>query len=126
MHNLGLISKKLTNLDRKGRSLYKATCLAKVRFNNNQFIHKGYRIIFIKTPIVENGLLKVTVRAFFDNKEIILNTPFLYKNPPIMVADGTFRNKTFNGSRVTLPNFKENTTESLKEIIVQTVERASK
>jgi len=51
--------------------------------------------------------------------------PFTIVNPPLMVPDGTFRKEMINGpdgqKEIEIENMKEDSEESLKQILVQTV-----
>ncbi len=86
-----------------------------------KFLYKGYKIEIISKEEVD-GLLKVVVRAESNGKALKLNNPYMFKNPPIKVPDGTKRTETIEGVDVELDNFKIDPEAALKEIILQTIE----
>lgn len=73
------------------------------------------------TEIHDGGdCLSVTVLATKDGKNVELNNPFIFKNPPILVPDGTFREVIGeDGSVQKISNFKEDLDQSLVTMITE-------
>lgn len=120
-YELKEIGLKIQNKSAEEKSLIKAQELAKQPLNNFSF--KGYDIEILGQPIEENGLLKVSVKAYKDGKKLFVDNPLLYKNPPIMVHDGTYYKTTLPtiNDEIDAPNFVEDPLQALKEIIVETI-----
>jgi hypothetical protein len=68
-----------------------------------------YEIIVTQQPEYDNGLLKVSVDARQDGVPLIVDNPLLFRNPPILVSDGTFHQyfDELTGRDVERSNFKE-------------------
>ena len=62
----------------------------------------------------EGDLLRVEARCWLDGIEVPVDNPLLYKNPPMMVPDGTYDE---NG----VANFHENVEEALRRIVMETL-----
>ena len=100
--------------------------LAKISLPN-KFAHRGYDIEIVQQPYFNGGLLGVWVKASKDGRELFVDNPLLYKNPPTRVPNGSFRiGKDFKNRDINIPNFVENPEKALKEIIIQTVEVLNK
>ena len=71
----------------------------------------------------EKDLLKVIVKVWRDEKEIFVDNPLYYVNPPICVFDGTFEKKIEieTGREKQIANCVENPEEALRQIIVETI-----
>lgn len=83
--------------------------------------------ITIERLYSKGSLLVVECSAKKDNIDITLNGPFLYRNPPILIPDGTYSTTTIIGedgkeNEIQIANFKEDIEGSLKEFVGQTVE----
>lgn len=107
------------------RAVIKASELAKVELFD--FKLDGYEVELFNLH-EENGLLTVTVEASKDGKMLVLDNPFQFQNPPIMVSDGTYykvRND-ITGKEIKLPNSVENPEQALKEIIINTIKAVDK
>ena len=84
----------------------KAQKLSKVKLPKT-FSHNGIDVTVLVDPYYTRGLLGVWVRAQKDGKELYVNNPLLYHNPPM---------KHFLGDEL-----KEDHEEVIKTIIVQTI-----
>lgn len=70
----------------------------------------------------EGDLLRVVVRAWKNGQEVLVDNPLLFKNPPILVPDGTFTEVTDDhGKQYNRPNFKEDVSEALRQMIAETL-----
>lgn len=107
------------------KAVIKASKLAKVNLSNYSL--DGYDIEPSNLR-EENGLLVVDLRVFKNGVELSLSNPFQFKNPPIMVHDGTYHKgiDSITGLEEDRPNFVENPEQALKEIIVNAVRAATK
>lgn len=79
----------------------------------------------------ENDLLKVEATAKIDGEVVKLDTPFFYRNPPILIPDGTTSKvevtMPFGGSVVRdEKNYKQDPLGALKEIVSQTIKDTTK
>ena len=80
-------------------------------------------IVSVSQEIVNgNDLLKVIAKAWMDGKEVFVDNPLYYMNPPIMVPDGTFETKIDEfGREMQVANFVENPEEALRQIVLETL-----
>ena len=121
----GPIGIKIKDLPQKDRELLKIEALVNCGIGNT-FIHRGYTVTVIDSPKNNNGLLEISIQASKNGLFIPVNNPLLFKNPPIMIPDGTWHKESKNrGGRIIdedTQNFIENPLEALKEIIIQIVE----
>ncbi len=104
------------------KALIKAQELSKAKLPK-KFSLNGFDIEIISLPIELNGNLNVSIRAWKNGKELFIDNPLIYQNPPIMVPDGTYH-KVINpmtGVEEEKSNFVEDLEQALKEIIVDTV-----
>lgn len=86
-----------------------------------QFAMDGYNVTVLEKAI-EGDMLKVVVEATFKGKTVNVDNPLYYKNPPILVPDGTKQSVTNNfGVTYEIDNFKEDPVESFKKIIIDTL-----
>ncbi len=81
------------------------------------------RLTKLKVVLV-NGqeLLHVVARVKRDGTPVEVDNPLFYRNPPMMVADGTFETLA-DGSRVA--NFIENPAKALRQIVLETLKVTS-
>lgn len=92
-----------------------------------EYEFRGIRFVIIDPPRDDNGLLSVSVRAFDGERELTVNNPLQYKNPPIMVPTGTYHlEKDIKGNTMVVDNLIEDKREVLKVIIAQTIEFLNK
>ena len=69
-----------------------------------------------------SGAVEVIISAKRDGKELRVNNPYLFYNPPIKVADGTKRTEILeDGTEILVDNFEVNPKKALEEIIIQTL-----
>ena len=91
------------------------------------YTYKGTQYEILSGPVVKGNMLEVSVKATKGNKEILLDNPLQFVNPPIKVHDGTYRvEKDNDGYDVERLNYKEDPQEAFKEIIHQVTELRSK
>ena len=103
----------------KEREKIKVEALSKVKIQ--KFTKYGFDIELLEVGI-EGELLKVIARATKNGQEVFASNPLYYKNPPILVPDGTkkpFTNEL--GITYMIDNFKEDLEEALREIVGQTI-----
>jgi hypothetical protein len=84
------------------------------------YVLNGIRVTPVEQPHIDyRGRLSVSVIAqdSTTNQLLYVDNPLQYVNPPIKVADGTWRKE--NG--IEIENMKEDVYQALKEIIVQTI-----
>ena len=107
--------------DEKAR--IKAQELAKIPLASvASFSYKTYTIKVNSLRFVDD-LLEVYVEATKSGNRVAVNNPLLFRNPPIMVPDGTFHYETNSyGEQLLTNNYKEDILAALKEIIGQTIE----
>ena len=57
------------------------------------------------------------------NGQEVLRDEFRFVNPPILVADGTFRQELdeATGEMMTMPNMKEDAVEALKQLLIDAI-----
>lgn len=101
------------------RHRIKSIALAKIGAVE-KFERYGFDIEILSTVFVKDRL-SVVLRAWKDGKEIEVNNPFEYINPPINVPDGTKSEMAFAGKIFLVDNFKEDVDEALKIIVAQTL-----
>ena len=124
-YELKSIGEKL-RLEKGDASLIKARELAKTPIPST-FTRFGIDIRISRFPTVENGMLKVSVRAWKDGRELWVNNPLYFKNPPIMVPDGTYHKIIDEkGKEQDVMNLVEDPLEALKQIIADTVRISAK
>lgn len=94
----------------------------------NQFSRQGIIVDIVEGPLEENNLLKVVISATKNGMPLLVDNPYLFKNPPILIPDGStyqeFDPKL--GIVVERPNYKEDIAEVFQEIIVQILEGQNK
>ena len=74
---------------------------------------------------LDGDMLSLNIKAKKDGKDIVLDNPFKYLNPPIMVHDGTFtKRKNSKGEDIDFPNYREDAKEALKQIVLQSIKLA--
>jgi len=88
-----------------------------------KYTYKGIDIEITKIS-EEKGLLKVICNATKDGKKIDLGrkNPFWFKNPPILIPDGTMTITQIDRYNFEVANFKEDLLGALKIIIGQAIE----
>lgn len=89
----------------------KANKLAKIILPKT-FSLNDYDIEILEQPGIEKGLLKVVIKASKDGKELFIDNPLYFQNPPLMVHDGT--------------KYVEDHQQALKEIIIRVVKITGK
>jgi hypothetical protein len=104
-----MIKDLIKNMSAKDKHKEKAKALAKVKLTK---VGK-YEIESISE---ENGLLKVIVKGQGNRK------PCYFKDPPIIVPAGTKRIEIIDDKEIEIDNYKEDHEESLKQILLQTLE----
>lgn len=115
--------KKLTKLRGLPHDKQKDVCLRELtKIKPHKFIHDGFDVEIVEVGH-ENGLLRVVAKARRNGVELPVNNPLLYKNPPIMVPDGTFETviDADTGSPRQRANFHENPQEALRQIVTETI-----
>ena len=89
-----------------------------------EYQYDGLRIV-IERIGKEGDLLKVFASATKDSSAVTLNNPYLFKNPPVLVPDGTWhKEKRKVGKKeveTDMPNWKCHLKECLKEILGQVI-----
>jgi len=111
----------IQNVTAEERCLIKAEAFAQIPLED--FSLNGYDIEILEAPSVEDDLLRVSVKATKDGIELPINNPLLFRDPPIMVNDGTYYQVTDPemGVMIDNPNCVEDLETALKEMIVGTI-----
>lgn len=65
--------------------------------------------------------LVLELKVMRGKKEVPVDNPFIFRNPPIMVPDGTYREEVEDGETVRKANFKEDAQAAIKSIIADTL-----
>ena len=113
------LSEQLINKTQVEKNFAKCDVLQKTLLT--QFTVDGFDVTVLEKSI-EGDMLKVVVDATFKGKPINIDNPLYYKNPPILVPDGTKRSITNNlGVTYEIDNFKEDPEEAFKNIIIDTI-----
>jgi hypothetical protein len=113
--------------DLKQRAIIKAQRLS--QRDVNSFSRRDFSVTIDQLttrPAGDDKLLEVWVTATYKDKPVLVSNPLLYKNPPIMVHDGTFHTVDVDGVTDYRPNYKEDLDDVLKEIVTQTLETITK
>lgn len=113
----------IKNLSRQEAIKVKTRELAKQRLPDS-FILRGITIQIIKQPIYEKNSIKIYIRAQKAGKELNLDNPFYFFNPPILVPSGQTQTIFDHPTNrfMEIPIYEENPQEALKENIIQTLE----
>lgn len=120
-YELKTIGLQLVQLPEVERSLFKAQELAKITLTN--FTQGIYDVEILEQPKEKNGYLFISVKAKKSNVDMVINNPLIFKNPPIMVPDGTVHQefRASIGAMIDVDNYVEDPVEALKQIIVDTL-----
>ncbi len=117
------LAEQIKNMTPEERNLAKIAAFTKIR-TPVKYAYEGIDIK-ITSLSMENSLLKVMVSAQKNGKEIKLDLPFYYQNPPILVSIGTKRTAVEYGEEVELNNYREDIPEALRRIVGETVKLQS-
>lgn len=69
----------------------------------------------------EKETLEVQLNVFKNGEIINVNAPFLFKNPPVKVPNGTFRKELVDGEEKDIENTGLNILEALKRFVLDTI-----
>lgn len=82
----GDVSRAIEGKSASERALLRADAYATASLPAS-FEHDGLSITVVEGPVREGAVLRVTLAASQDGKELPLNNPFLFVNPPVMVRE---------------------------------------
>ncbi len=114
----------------KERHVIKGRAMEGHHNKDDDFVLSGVRVVFLSAPIFEEAYsrLKVEVEAYDDvnGVPLLVNNPYYFVNPPILVPDGTFYEqlvptKKDMNHKILMPNVKEDPKLALETIIVQAI-----
>lgn len=73
----------------------------------------------VEGPDLVDGLVRVVIRASKGGKELPVDNPYFFANPPVLVHDGTFEETTdpVTGRSVRVPNLKEDPEAAFEEAV---------
>ncbi len=115
-----MIKDLIKNKNAKERAEIKVDALSK-RNKPKPFTIGGVKIT-IQEIGREKDLLKIVAIAKKEGKELKVSNPLYFKNPPIMISDGTTRTEINEfGKQVQRTNFKEDLDESIKKMVAETI-----
>lgn len=119
-YSLGDVGNQLKDKTDTEKAKFKAQEMAKIALT--AFSKNDIDVTILDQLREINGLLYVIVSATKNGKELNVDNPLIFKNPPIMIHDGTFHVKKDSlGNDVEIMNYEENVEEALKEIITDTI-----
>lgn len=120
------IESAIKSRSRSERAGYKARQLRQANGSRREFSYNGIDITITAGPDVQNGVLVVEIQASRDGTPLPVDNPYLFVNPPTKVPDGTWRRETDDlGEERDVPNMREDPGEAFRQIVGQSVERAS-
>ena len=99
---------------------YKAEVLSRSMGGETFFVMEGIEVNILEI-MRKNDLLSVEITARKDGQPLVVNNPYLFKNPPLKIATGTFRTEIIDGVETEVHNTEENPKEALKTILIQAV-----
>jgi hypothetical protein len=92
-----------------------------------EFEMDGYSVSFTTPPHVNGRLLECEISVIKDGKEIWIDNPVQFLNPPVNVPDGTTRKEIDEkGIEIEHDNMKFDPQEALKTILVRVVKHFDK
>ena len=107
------------------KKLFKAKELAKQKFdrvNDIDFEKDNIKIKIETLTYTTSGAVEAIISAKRDGKELRVNNPYLFYNPPLKVPDGTKKIEILkDGTEILVDNFEVNPKKALEEIIIQTI-----
>ncbi|MCC6381815.1 MAG: hypothetical protein IT304_04860 [Dehalococcoidia bacterium] len=115
----GTLERALAARPRGERPRLKAEALATANAGLRSFAYGDIAIEVTRGPeVTPDGLLAVWVQASRGGLPIPVDNPYLFRNPPILASNGTWRREVdAEGSEIDRPNVEENLAGAFREIV---------
>jgi len=122
----GAIETALSRLDVRERSIARAlhfrNAAETIWKGEKSFDLDGVRVEFTAPPKMDGNRVTFYVRAFIGRRELPVDNPYIFVNPPTMVPDGTWRKEPAErGEERDVQNFRESPDEALKAVLMDAV-----
>lgn len=108
----------------KAREAAKAIKIEQLARNDNwDFTDDEYQVRFLSKPKKrqDNDLLEFNLEVRKNGVLVQVDNPFLIKNPPVMIPDGTVYETEYDGMIMPLPNLEYNPKKALQQSIISTL-----
>lgn len=117
----GKLERELDKLNGDAKYQRKSELLKESK-SSSSHTYKGINFTFLSEPIIDGAKLVVNIQAVKNGKNLFVDNPLIFINPPIKVPDGTYHiEQNLEGNDIEVDNFKEDPAEALKEVIYQVV-----